>query len=192
MDAFESLIASLLEREGFWIRTSVKVELTKTEKKVIGRHSSPRWEIDLVAYKGSTNELWIVECKSYFDSAGVNISAFNGRNPAFGNRFKLFNEKKLFSVVKNRLCAQLLKTGNIRPNPNVKLALAAGHIIDKHRNAITGLFRKKGWVLMDENYIKQRIYFLTNESYENSVASIVAKIILRPMEKANDRFARGR
>jgi len=37
---------------GFWVRTSVKVELTKEEKCLIGRHSSPQWELDIVSYNG--------------------------------------------------------------------------------------------------------------------------------------------
>ena len=28
----------------------MKVELTKEEKRLIGRHSSPRWELDIVGY----------------------------------------------------------------------------------------------------------------------------------------------
>src|SRR5262245_43986030 len=57
MDAFESLISMLLRHQGYWTTPSFKVELTKEEKRNIGRTSSPRWELDLVAYKGSTNEV---------------------------------------------------------------------------------------------------------------------------------------
>ena len=85
MDSFESVIASLLERDGFWVRSSVKVELSKAEKRFIGRASSPRWELDLVAFKGKTNELWIVECKSFLDSRGVDIRAFQ-KGSGFSNR----------------------------------------------------------------------------------------------------------
>jgi len=49
LDAFEQLVSEILWMEGYWVRTSVKVELTKEEKHLIGRHSSPRWEIDIVA-----------------------------------------------------------------------------------------------------------------------------------------------
>jgi len=50
MNAFEALIALLLRRQGYWVQTSFKVKLTKAEKRRIGRPSSPRWELDLVAY----------------------------------------------------------------------------------------------------------------------------------------------
>ncbi len=43
MDSFEQVIASILERRGFWTRTSVKVELEREEKHAIGRPSSPRF-----------------------------------------------------------------------------------------------------------------------------------------------------
>ena len=78
MDAFEDLIATLLEKDGFWVQTTFKVELTKEEKKEIGRPSSPRWKLDLIAYKASTNDILAVECKSYLDSYGVRLSGFDG------------------------------------------------------------------------------------------------------------------
>jgi hypothetical protein len=51
MDSFEQVVAEILWREGYWVRTSVKVELTKEEKREIDLPSSPRWELDVVAYK---------------------------------------------------------------------------------------------------------------------------------------------
>ena len=81
MDAFEQVVASILQRKGYWTQTSVKVELTKEEKRAIGRPSSPRWELDVVGYRGSSNELLVVECKSYLDSYGVRASAFDGTDP---------------------------------------------------------------------------------------------------------------
>ena len=42
MDSFEEVIAAILQRKGYWTQTSVKVELTKAEKRKIGRDSSPR------------------------------------------------------------------------------------------------------------------------------------------------------
>jgi hypothetical protein len=76
MDAFEQLAADIFWNEGYWVRTSVKVELTREEKVRIGRHSSPRWEIDLIAYRATSNELLALECKSYLDSGGVHAAHF--------------------------------------------------------------------------------------------------------------------
>jgi hypothetical protein len=58
MDSFESLVASILEREGFWVRSNFKVDLTKEEKRTIGRPSSPRWEIDLLAIILAEARMW--------------------------------------------------------------------------------------------------------------------------------------
>ena len=64
MDAFEELISLLLRGLGFWTIPNYKVELTKEDKLQIGRPSNPRWELDIVGYKGCTNEIYAVECKS--------------------------------------------------------------------------------------------------------------------------------
>jgi hypothetical protein len=77
VDAFEQLVSEILWMSGFRLRTSVKVELTKEEKRLIGRHSSPRWELDIVGYSARENVLQIVECKSYMDSTGVRATAFD-------------------------------------------------------------------------------------------------------------------
>jgi hypothetical protein len=71
MDSFETVIAMLLTRYGYWSITSYRVILTPEEKRRIGRPSNSRWELDLVAYKASKNEILAVECKSLLDSRGV-------------------------------------------------------------------------------------------------------------------------
>lgn len=190
MDAFEQVVASLLEREGFWVRSSVKVNLTKQEKRAIGRASSPRWELDLVAYKGKTNELWIVECKSYLDSGGVSISAFNGSNQRFADRFKLFNERKLFQTVSERVCSQLIASGACRVKPKVRLVLAAGRVAtDSQRAELHALFKRRGWLLWDEAELRRRLTSLSDESYENAVASVVSKLLLRQRKRHRARAA---
>lgn len=73
MDAFESLVSMLLRHQGYWTTPSFKVELTKDEKVQIGRPSSPRWELDLIAYEASKNEVGAIECKSLLDSRGVHF-----------------------------------------------------------------------------------------------------------------------
>jgi len=78
MDAFEQLVSEIIWMDGYWVRTSVKVELTKKEKKAIRRPSSPPWELDIVAYSGRDNLLRVVECESYLDSRGVALRAFDG------------------------------------------------------------------------------------------------------------------
>ncbi len=71
MNSFEQLIKGMLEEEGYWVRSSYKAELTAGEKLKIGRPTSPRREIDLLAYRDDTKQVLVIECTSYLDSAGV-------------------------------------------------------------------------------------------------------------------------
>jgi hypothetical protein len=70
MDHFENIISTLLEAEGYWVRRSFKLNVTKEEKRQIGKHSIPRPEIDLLALHYSRNELLALEAKSFLDSPG--------------------------------------------------------------------------------------------------------------------------
>jgi hypothetical protein len=167
----------LLRRQGYWTAQSVKVGLTKAEKRLIGRHSSPRWEIDLVAYKGSTNEILAVECKSYLDSGGVVFRNGQFNNPS---RYKLFTEPKLRSVVLARLCTELELSGACAPNPKVQLCLAAGNIASK--SDLPGMrahFSANGWQLFDREWLHERLSHTAQAGYENDITFVVAKILLR-------------
>ena len=71
MDGFEQIIGQLLIEDKYWIRHSVKVNLTLEEKRTINKPSTPRPEIDIVAYDLKTNTICLLEVKSYLDSPGV-------------------------------------------------------------------------------------------------------------------------
>ncbi len=180
MDAFESLIESLLRREGYWTATSVKVSLSQRQKVAIGRPSSPRWELDLVAYKGRTNELLVVECKSYLDSRGVTFR--RGQfEPA--QRYKLFTEPKLRRVVLRALETQLIKSGACSKRPKARLGLAAGRVAGgTDRVAMDLAFKKNGWELFDDSRIRSMLRNTKDADYENDVALVATKILLRTSE----------
>jgi hypothetical protein len=180
VDAFEQLVSEILWMKGYWVRTSVKVELTKDEKKAIGRPSSPRWELDIVAYSGRDNLLQVVECKSYLDSGGVAIRAFNGSDERFAGRFKLFGDDQLREVVFERLKLQFTESGACRPKPKVKLCLACGRIAsDRDRTALHTLFAENGWELWDEPWLREHLQSMAKGGYENQVSAVVAKLLLR-------------
>jgi len=178
MDAFESVVAALLERKGYWTRTSIKVELTKEEKRRISKPSSPRWELDVIAYKGQTNELLVVECKSFLDSPGVRLSGFDGSNLEEAKRYKLFNDIVLRKVVFNRLSAQLVDAGFCASAPKIQLCLAAGKIY-RDSEPLHRLFRKNRWLLWDVDWLRKELKTLSKSGYENAVVSIVSKILQR-------------
>jgi hypothetical protein len=180
LEAFEQLVSEILWMQGYWVRTSVKVELTKAEKRAIRRPSSPRWELDVVAYSGRDNVLCVVECKSYLDSRGVALRAFDGGDKRFGLRFKLFGDKRLRRVVFARLCKQFTASGACRPKPTVKLCLACGRIAsDADRQGLHKYFKRKGWELWDERWLRERLRAISERGYENQVSAVVAKLLLR-------------
>jgi len=178
MDSFEQVVAEILWAQGFWVRTSVKVNLTKAEKVKIERGSSPRWELDIVAYNGRNNLLRVVECKSYLDSLGVQAKGFDAESDN-ASRYKLFNDAALREVVFQRLQLQFCEAGFCPPNPSVKLCLACGEIDERSRAAIGRTFTEKGWELWDENWLRERLGRMAARGYENQVSAVVSKLLLR-------------
>jgi hypothetical protein len=157
---------------------ALKSELTKAEKREIGRHSSPRWELDVVAYGGKANELLVVECKSFLDSPGVECGAFDGSNPAASKRYKLFCDETLRRVVLRRLRRQLTAGGFCARRPRIQLCLAAGKIRGDE-SWLSAYFQKNGWKLWGPGFIRAELKALRETGYENSVAAVVAKLLLR-------------
>jgi hypothetical protein len=179
-DAFEQLVSEILWLEGYWVRTSVKVNLTKEEKRKIGKPSSPRWELNIVAYGGRDNLLRVIECKSYLDSRGVVLSAFDGRDGKGTERYKLFVNEQLRSVVFERLRLQFAESGACAPNAEIKLCLACGRIAtDADRIGLHKYFTENGWELWDEPWLRERLKRMSDQGYENQVSAVVAKLLLR-------------
>ena len=179
MDAFEQVVSEILWREGYWVRTSFKVELTPEDKKAINRPSSPRWEIDVVAYHPGDNVLRIVECKSFLDSLGVGAKWLDGANELAAGRYKLFSDANLRKVVLARLTAQFVEAGMCLPKPKIKLCLACGKIRDSARKALAEHFGVNGWELFDEEWLRDRLRNTAKGKYENQVSAVVAKLLLR-------------
>lgn len=180
MDSFEELVGSLFERDGYWTRTSFKVELTKDEKKKIGRPSAPRWELDIIAYKAMSNELLVIECKSYLDSTGVRACGLCGTDAIDAKKYKLFNDAVLRKTVLGRLKKQLVNSGMCAPSLKVKLCLVAGKVATKNdHERIEKLFNRRRWGFYDHSWLKKKLLAVSESGYENQVAAVVAKIILR-------------
>ena len=180
MDAFENVVAEILQRDGYWVRNAFKVELTKEEKREIRRPSCPRWELDLVGYSAKRNELLVVECKSYLDSGGVAFRAFDGSDTRFASRFKLFNDSKLRRVVFARLRRQMADLGLITEETKIRLALACGKIArSTDREKLRDHFEKMGWELWDREWLQEKLRKISKRGYENSQVYVVSKILLR-------------
>lgn len=146
---------------------------------MIGKSAGPRWELDIVAYRGRDNLLQVVECKSYLDSVGVRAASFDGSSPVHAKRYKLFNDPELRRVVFNRMCLQFSESGACRDAPKVRLALAAGKIRKSDRERIRSHFEKNGWDLWDEKWLRQHLEDMARQGYENQVSAVVAKLLRR-------------
>jgi hypothetical protein len=179
MDAFEQLAADIFWNEGYWVRTSVKVELTREEKVRIGRHSSPRWEIDLIAYRATSNELLALECKSYLDSGGVHAAHFLPGSK-YAHRYKLFHDPVLRETVLERLRLQCVELGLCPADVSVRLGLIHGHVTSHNAPLLARIFENEGWLLFGPDWLKAHLGRMSDGGYENSTAAIVAKILLRP------------
>lgn len=179
MDAFEQVVAEILWREGYWVRTSVKVELTKEEKRAIGLPSAPRWELDVVAYSARDNRLKVVECKSYLDSPGVRLRGFDAAHKD-ASRYKLFNSAPLREVVFGRLRQQFIEAGACLPGVMVQLCLACGRVASEaDRQGLRQHFAAQGWEFWDEPWLRDRLRHMATGGYENQVSAVVAKLLLR-------------
>jgi len=177
MDAFEQLASELFFANGYWVQNSLKVDLTKEEKVAIGRPSSPRWEIDLVAYSGGENRLLALECKSFLDSSGVAINEFLPDSTS--SRYKLFREDETRDIVLNRMKSDLIAKGFISAGCKISFGLVAAKIRPKDYDALPQYFAKRGWDLYGPNWIKSEVKRLAGSGYSNDVSAVVAKILLR-------------
>lgn len=188
MDAFEQLAADIFWNDGYWVRTGVKVELTREEKVRIGRHSSPRWEIDLVAYRPTSNELLALECKSYLDSGGVHAAHFEPGSK-YAGRYKLFHDVVLRETVLERLRLQFAECGLCPPEATVKLGLIHGHATSHNAGLLAAIFARESWLLFGPEWLRERLGRMADASYEDSTAAVVAKILLRERRSAVRSFA---
>ncbi len=180
MDSFESVVATILERDGYWVRSGLKVDLTKDDKQRIGRPSCPRWELDIVAFRGSSNELLVLECKSYLDSPGVTFAALTGADAKYAKRYKLFNDSVLRDVVFSRLKCQLTGSSACAENPTIRFGLAAGKVArESDRNDLRKHFDAQGWVFWDDSWLRDALTRVADGGYDNQVAAVVAKLLLR-------------
>jgi hypothetical protein len=102
MDAFEQIAGLLLENDKYWVRHSVKVNLTKEEKVKINKPSTPRPEIDIVAYDVVQNILFLLEAKSYLDSGGVVYEKVVEKNKFPNGRYKILTSKLYQDTIVSR------------------------------------------------------------------------------------------
>ncbi len=179
MSVFEDIVSLFLQGKGYWVRQSVKVNISKEDKKYIGTFSMPRPEIDLVALSVRDNELLLVEAKSFLDSPGVRFSGVSGKDPKDAEHYKLFTKKKLREVVTRQLREEYLNRGLIKQDTKINYALAAGHIYWGDEPKIVEYFSRQGWKLFTPKQIKEEISQLSQKGWEDNLVTMTAKLIRR-------------
>jgi hypothetical protein len=184
MDAFEQIIGQLLEEEKYWIRHSVKIELSKKEKQDIGTPCTPRPEIDIVALDQSSNAIYLLEVKSFLDSSGVVFEQVTDNQDQQKGRYKLLTSDNYRKVISARLLEDWIKIGIITKDTKINFGLIAGkvHSDKKNPNRETDLknyFANKNWLFWGPTEIKDKIRKLAAKGYENNAVTIATKILTR-------------
>ena len=179
MDHFESIVATLLEADGYWVRRSFKVNLTKDEKRQIGKPSIPRPEIDLLALHAGRNEVIAFEAKSFLDSTGVKLEHLQMEHGAPEGRYKLFTSQTYRTIVLGRLQQDLVKLGMATAGTRIRLGLAAGNVNQYRSTEMRAFMTSRDWVFWSPEDIKQKVTALAARGYENDAAIITTKILLK-------------
>lgn len=177
MDAFEELVAEVLRADGYWVHRGYKINLGPDDKRALGSPSMPRPEIDLVAYKAGTGELLSLECKSYFDSGGVHARDLlpGGKN---AQRYKMFVNANLRTIVLQRLVEQLVASGTVAGMPVPKRGMIYGYATASNTEILKAHFEANGWGLYGPEWLRTHLQKMALRSYDNQVASVVAKLLL--------------
>jgi hypothetical protein len=179
VDHFEAVVHTLLESEGYWVRSSYRVALSKEQKRETGKASIPRPEIDLLALHVKRNEVLLLEVKSYLDSPGVKLADLSKEHDTAEGRYKLFTSKKYRSIVIGCLQQQLLDAGAINEATTLKLGLAAGKVYQGRSEALRAHLEAVGCFFWLPQDIRSKVAALADGPYENNATTITAKVLLR-------------
>ena len=181
MEALERIVGELLRLDGYWVHNSYKVKLEKEDKRKLGTPTMPEPVLDLVAYKGNSNTVVVVECKNFLDSAGVQFRSFVDREHRSASRYKLFNQQERREVVFGRLENQLLSAGFVADEPEITLGLAASKFKSKEdRELTTAHFNERGWILWDDTWLLDRLRKMAQRGYENNTVRVIARVLFEP------------
>ena len=179
VNAFEKIVGRCLEEYGYWVRHSVKVSISKQEKRDIGSFSMPTPEIDIVALNVKRNELLLLEVKSLLGSYGVHFDAVSGKDKEEGKRYKLFTNAKFIKAVTTQLRKEYLDQGLITQDTKISYGLAAGHIHSADEAKIAEYFAEKGWTLFTPTKIKESVRQLSEKGWEDDLVTMTSKLVLK-------------
>lgn len=178
LESFEHIVGVFLEQQEYWVRHSVKIELSKEERKKLGKKmiNTPRPEIDIVAYQPEEDELILIEVKSFLDSDGVKINDLSGKKSREKKRYKLLNDKKYQKLITDSLTRQFLKKRLIKESTKIKYGLAAGKVQPKSESKITDWLNHNGYKYFSPEKIKNTIRNLAHAGWLDDIVTMTAKL----------------
>ncbi|MEZ6068351.1 MAG: hypothetical protein R3B90_22145 [Planctomycetaceae bacterium] len=137
--------------------------------------TTPRPEIDVLAYSPTANEVLAVECKSFLNSRGV---VFQNGEFWKASTYKMFSDAKLRDTILKATKRQLVSRGLCDAETRITLGLATGKIAKStDRETLRSHFNSHGWRLFDDEWIRKQVRDLADSQYENDVAYMVAKLL---------------
>jgi hypothetical protein len=180
VNAFEQIAARFYEAQGYWTLIGLKINFTKSEKRAAGNPTMPRPEVDVVAFKPGSNELLIIECKSYLDSQGVRVESFVGDSSIHQDRLKLFSRPTLRELITKKLLVQLQEQGLLSSqNPTVRYGLVAGKIKGDDERQLRAIFSDNDWLLVTPKELAQGLRKFAARGYEDDIITMAVKILER-------------
>ncbi len=179
MDYFESLCKTLLEDDGYWVRQSYKIDLSKEQKKQLGKPSLPRPEIDLLAFNHRKNELLFIEVKSFLDSHGVRLQDLKEEHKFPEGKYKVVTCQMYRTIIESQLKHQLTEEGLVSPKTKTRFGLIFGKVRPVDDQGIQSFCHEKDWFYWSPDEVRARVTNLAQKGYENEPSVITAKILLR-------------
>lgn len=182
MDAFESIVCSLLEQEGYWVRSQFRVELDPEDKRDLMNPTMPDPIIDVLAYDPTENVLIIIEVKSYLDSSGVHLKDIDSKNDR--GHYRILTNKDYFEKIASKLRVHKLCKDMISRGASINRGLAAGKVANTRENdgkeseKIVEFMKKQGWWYWSPQEISERVRNLVKLRYTNEVLVMGAKVLL--------------
>ena len=184
MEKFENIVSTLLEAEGFWVRCAFKVNVTLEEKRQVGKQSSPRPEIDMLAFHLGRNEVLALDVKAFLDSPGVKLAHLQEEHEVPAGRHKLFTSERYRTIVLARLLQDLITAGMANAQTQVRLGMVVGKVNQGQSEAIRELIEAKDWLFWSPDDIKQKV--LARTERVNDPAPRAAAVKLAEAEPAAD------
>lgn len=177
-EAFEEVVAVLLEASGYWVKRNVKIHLSSSQQTQLGLKSGA-CELDVVAVRlTEPQEVLVVECKGFARSGGVNWNTFAPPNPPITrrHRYKLFWSKPMRDAV-----TDLLKSNQITPNLPHVYCLASAATKSSDHQKIESHLQTDGMRLLDRAWLTNRLTHLGGSAvYQNNTVATLAGFYHHP------------